>query len=49
MGNLINLPNITFDSLVVENQEKTSTKKTSTSETKQSWDIINERLRGRFL
>ena len=28
MGNLIILPNITFDSLVVEGQEKTSTKKT---------------------
>lgn len=41
MGNLINLPNITFDSLVVEGQEKTSTKKTGIFDAK---NYLNTRL-----
>ena len=41
MGNLINLPNITFDSLVVEGQEKTSAKKTGIFDAK---NYLNTRL-----
>ena len=41
MGNLINLPNITFDSLVVEGQKKTAEKKTNTFDAK---NYLNTRL-----
>ena len=41
MGNLINLPNITFDSLVVEGQNKPSEKKTNTFDAK---NYLNTRL-----
>ena len=41
MGNLINLPNITFDSLVVENQNKTVDKKVSAFDAK---NYLNTRL-----
>ena len=41
MGNLINLPNITFDSLVVEGQNKTAEKKTSAFDAK---NYLNTRL-----
>lgn len=41
MGNLINLPNITFDSLVVEGQNKTTEKKTSAFDAK---NYLNTRL-----
>ena len=41
MGNLINLPNITFDSLVVEGQKKTTEKKTNTFDAK---NYLNTRL-----
>ena len=41
MGNLINLPNITFDSLVVEGQNKTTEKKTNTFDAK---NYLNTRL-----
>ena len=41
MGNLINLPNITFDSLVVEGQNKTAEKKTNAFDAK---NYLNTRL-----
>lgn len=41
MGNLIQLPNITFDSLVVEGQEKSAAKKTSIFDAK---NYLNTRL-----
>ena len=41
MGNLINLPNITFDSLVVEGQNKSAEKKTSAFDAK---NYLNTRL-----
>ena len=41
MGNLINLPNITFDSLVVEGQNKPSEKKLNTFDAK---NYLNTRL-----